>query len=197
MRLRLFAVALLLTLPACGDGGGRDAAARDAAADTAKVPAFAGFRWGAPRDSIVARLGAPFRSQAYHEGVVGMLYEDSLAGYGVLKAFYVHPREGLLRGSYTGGESSGLDCVLLQETFAAEVQQRWPGLLREERAFGTPAPTLCAAAELGRAGRAVSFTDVTSGRQIVVSVLPRVPGVHVVFDTPEAGRWERRKGVAP
>ena len=197
MPFRLFLLIPLLALAACGEGRDAPAGEAQAAADTAKVPAFASFRWGTPRDSIVARLGAPIREQGYHEGLVGMVYTDSLAGYEVLKSFYVHPREGLLRGSFSAGEATGLDCILLQQTFVAEVEARWPGLLRQERAFGSPSPNLCAAAELGRAGRAVAFTDVTSGRQIVVSVLPRVPGVHVVFDTPEAGRWERRKEAAP
>jgi hypothetical protein len=194
--LRSFAAALAASVVFCAAPAGAHAQASAANAPGAQVTAAAGFPFGTTRADIVAQRGAPVMEQPDAEGVATMVYEDRVLGREVVVMFFVHPRLGLIRGGYMAPVNGAADCGIAVQLFDNVVSRRYPELQAEERTMGDTGSDACAAALARRGGYMKGWTDPANGARILLTILPGAEGPMLMYTTPEADAWERRKNDA-
>ncbi len=109
MRLLAPAVlALLLAAPALS-------------AQAPNVPGFAGIRWGAPKDSVVARLGAPANEQTDRGNTV-LYFRGKAYGHDAMAVVFLRGAEGLVAGFWSVDVPGQGDCRPLMASVAAGVR---------------------------------------------------------------------------
>jgi hypothetical protein len=194
--VRSFTAALVASVVFCAAPAGAHAQSAAAAVPGAQVTGAAGFAFGTTRADIVAQRGTPAREQPDAEGVAAMMYPEQVLGRQMMAIFFVHPQMGLIRGGYMAPVSGAADCGIVIGLFNTVVGRRYPGLQAEERTVGNVTGDACAAALARSGGYMKAWTDPANGARILLTLLPGGEGPLLMYTTPEADAWERRKNDA-
>lgn len=162
----------------------------------AQVTGAAGFTWGTPYDSVVAKRGAPGMEQPEAEGVRALMYDEQVLGREMAAMFFIHPRHGLMRGGYMAPYSGPADCAIALQLLDNVVTRRYPDLPTEVKGIDGNAVDICNAAIAGQAPYGKVWSDSANGARIALVLPPQRSGVLLTYTTPDADAWERRKNDA-
>lgn len=199
--------ALALSLLACGAEPAEKAGPGKAAAPQPGGPAaaaqasdsvsgfggVAGFAWGATREAIVARRGAPTIEREDFEGVKALGYPDVLMERPVILIFFLHPSQGLFRGTY-GAQLAGVEeCERVVSLFESGLARRFAGT--EPARSGAAGPARCQSSASGGPGFVETWRSPDGGSRVALGLVPGARAVSLTYSTPAADEWERRKAA--
>ena len=199
--------ALALSLLACGaepaekaDSGktaappSGDPAAAAASDSVSGFDGVAGFAWGATREAIVARRGAPTIEREEFEGVKALGYPHVLLDQPVILIYFLHPAQGLFRGTYGAQVASVEECERVISLFESGLARRFAGV--EPARSGAAGPGRCQAAASGGPGFVETWRGPDGGARVALGLVPGARAVSLTYSTPAADEWERRKAAA-
>jgi hypothetical protein len=143
-------------------------AAPGAARAQARLTGFMGVPWGAPADSVLARLGTPVHESADH-GMRVLVYAAPAYGDSAMAVVFVHGARGLAGALVSVPIAPDADCRAPYQRLAARVRGDYPGLAEQHVADAAHEADLCAAVRAGEAHVADRWTDAVSGAHAELS----------------------------
>jgi len=151
-----------------------------------------GVAFGSTRDEIVAKLGSPEFEQPGFEGIQQMGYATTVMGQKANVVFAVDRERGMTRAFIAGPVQDAGQCTLVLALWQHGLEQKYgPG-----RTNGTNAQTGCEQFAAQSRPWGESWKEARTGRRILLALMPNQAAVTLLYDTPEADAWERRKNAS-
>lgn len=215
MRTSLLTLATTLPLLACGGDPPAPRAARaesvpssaSASGTSSAAPATAapadpegegrmtgalGVPFGATREAVLSKLGTPEFEQAGFEGIQQIGYPVTVMGQASHVVFAVDRRHGMMRALIMAPVEDAGRCTLVLALWQHGLEEKYgPG-----RSNGDNAQAGCEAFAARNRPWGALWKEESSGRRILLALMPGNAAVTLTYDTPQADAWERRKNAS-